>query len=575
MAAPKALTDRGRAAAAPTLLILLATACTPPTPWFVDIAPSANVPFAYHTGATGRLWMPEVMGGGVALFDYDADGDLDLYFTNGNDRLPQAVDAAEGAGPTDRLYRRDPDGRYTDVTAAAHIADNGYGMGVAAADYDNDGHVDLYVAAFGPDHLLHNQGDGTFADVSASAGITETQWSSAAAWLDYDRDGWLDLYVARYIAWRPDVPCQDRDGNADYCGPAAFADVRDMLWHNEGGARFTDATERAGIDRVTYAGLGVTVDDFDDDGWPDLFVANDGDPNVLWRNRGDGTFDNVAVPWGAAYNLTGEAEAGMGVVADDLTGDGQSDVVVTHLHAETNTFYARRTAGAGFDDLTLPSGLGLPSYPLTGFGIAAFDAELDGDLDIAIANGRVHRSLPALPGAAPAAPWDALAEPKLLQMNDGTGRFDTLDIHHANDDGSCGLCADIDIARGLAPGDLDSDGDLDLVVANIESPARLYDNRAPRQGHWLAVRAVDPRLKRDAIGARVIVDAGGRRHRRFVRTSGSYQSSVPATVHVGLGVATAVDGIAIWWPDGLEESFEVDCVDCAVELRRGEGVVAP
>ncbi len=555
-----------------TVLLILAGGCDAPAGnsgrsgraqppaahWFADRTAAAGLDFTYETGATGELHLPEIMGAGAALLDYDNDGDLDLYLTNGS------------AGP-DRLYRHDPGETFIDVTEASGLGDRRasgaggrYGMGVAVGDIDHDGNADLYVTSFGPDRLYRNRGDGTFEDITERAGIDVPGWSASASFFDYDRDGDLDLYVTQYVAYDPERRCFDHAGRPDYCGPKAFAPVPDVLLRNDGDGTFTDVSAAAGIDTVACAGLGVVCEDFDEDGWPDVYVANDAYPNQLWLNRRDGTFADAATELGVAYNMHGQAEAGMGVIAEDLDGDGLADLFITHLTAETNTFYRNLGPGAGFADSSGRSGLGPPSMAFTGFGTCAFDADLDGDLDVAVVNGRVNR-LDPLPGSVVGPPWDRLAEPNQMYANDGEGRFRLLG------DEAAALCAPAEISRALATGDLDDDGDIDLVLTSIESRARICFNEAPRAGRWLLVSAIDPRLKREAIGARVTVLAGARMQSRTVRRDGSYLTSSDPRVHFGLGDVDSVTAVYVRWPDGLREGFAVDCIDCAVELRRGEG----
>ncbi len=528
--------------------------------WFTEHTARSGLDFAYQSGATGRLYLPEIMGAGAALFDYDNDGDLDLYLTNG---YADPAGGGPAGGMKDRLYRNESDGAFIDVTDESGLGDPGYGMGVAVGDFDNDGNADLYVTNFGPDRLYRNRGDGTFEDVTERAGIDVPGWSASAAFFDYDRDGDLDLYVTQYVLFDRQRRCFDHAGRPDYCGPKAFSPVPDVLLRNDGGT-FTDVSAAAGIDTVACAGLGVVCEDFDEDGWPDVYVANDAYPNQLWLNRRDGTFADVATELGAAYNMHGQAEAGMGVIAEDLDNDGACDLFITHLAAETNTFYRSMGPGAAFADLSGPSGLGPPSMAFTGFGTCAFDADLDGDLDVAVVNGRVNRMDP-LPASVVGPPWDRLAEPKQLYVNEGKARFRLLG------DEARAFCAPAEVSRALAMGDLDNDGDVDLVVTNIESKARIFYNDAPRAGRWLTISAIDPRLKREAIGARVTVLSGAAMQSRTVRRAFSYLSSSDPRVHFGLGEVDQVTAVYVRWPDGLREGFSVGCVDCAVELRRGEG----
>jgi hypothetical protein len=558
-------------AAAPALLALCAAllpGCGAPDgadSWFVEITVESGLDFEHESGGSGGLHMPEIMGSGAAFVDYDGDGDLDIYLPTGNRALPQPRVVQE---PRNRLFRQESDGRFTDVTAASGLGDGGYGMGVALGDVDNDGWVDLYLTNFGPDRLYRNRGDGTFEDVTRAAKIEVGGWSTSAAVFDYDRDGHLDIYVARYVSFDPGKECFDSAGRPDYCGPREFPAQTDVLLHNNGDGTFSDASEAATIASIARAGLGVVCEDLDDDGWPDVYVANDGYPNQLWVNQGNGVFRDEALVLGVAYNLAGEAEAGMGVVAADLDNSGTSDLFMTHLAEETNTLYRNLGGPRGFTDHTGESGLGASSVRFTGFGTSAFDVELDGDLDLYVVNGRVYRS-EVLPGAEPAAPWDRYAEPNLFYLNDGSGRFELAGPEMET------LCDSVEITRGLATGDIDADGDLDLLISNTEGPARLYRNDAPRAGHWLTVRALDPRLGRDAIGARVSVEAGGKRLSRAISGGSSYLSAGPARAHFGLGGAASVERIDVVWPDGLAETFEGGAVDRNVEIIRGTGAPAP
>ena len=548
-----------------------------PTPqtraWFVDRTRDLGVQFVYENGATGNLNMPEIAGGGAGLFDCDGDGDLDLFLVNGS------LDPDKGtptASIVHRLYEnriRDPGGKagaaspgsgYVDVTEGSGLGISAYGMGIAVGDIDNDGDLDVLLTSLTGARLFRNDGTCHFEEITAEAGLAVTGWCTSAAFVDYDRDGYLDLYICRYLAFDSKVKCRSPNSKPDYCGPLSFPPVPDVLLHNEGGKRFTDVSDAAGISAQKSPGLGVVCADLDGDGWPDIYVANDGYPSHYWINRHDGTFRESAFQAGAAVNMFGHAEAGMGIVEADLNGDLLLDLFITHLDGESNILYLNQGAGRGFQDATARSRTSASSIPMTGFGVVAFDADLDGDLDILVANGRVNRSAPKAGSRAPP-PLDELAEPKLFYLNDGHAQF-TLAAEEGGE-----LVSAIEISRGLAMGDIDGDGDVDILVNNIGSPARIYFNEAPRAGRWLSVRAIDPRLHRDAVGAFVTVTAGGRRFLRCIESSSSYLSCSSLRAHFGLGRVDAVDSIEVLWPDGLKETFSAGCVDCAVELRRGEG----
>jgi hypothetical protein len=541
------------------------------SPWFTDITDEAGIDFIHQASPIDELHLPAASAGGAAFLDYDNDGDLDIYLTNGNHILPEA---RVEDGPTNRLYRREDDGRYTNVTAGSGLDDAGYGMGVAVGDVDNDGWVDLFVTNYGPDRLYRNQGDGSFADITAAAGAGVDGMSASAAFCDFDRDGFLDLYVTRYVDYRPNKLCSSKDGSLDFCGPKSFEPAHDVLLHNagvgpNGDVRFTDVSEDAGIATTFAAGLGLVCLDVNGDGWQDVYVANDAYPNQMWINQGSGApgavnFRDDSLILGVAYNLHGQAQAGMGVIADDLNGNGNHDLFLTHLMNEANTLYGNLGGAAGFQDLSGSSGLGPSSMPFTGFGVVALDAELDGDLDLFIANGKVNITGVASGSRYPP-PWNTLPEPNLLYLNDGGGRFTRLE------QAVRALVPGGEISRGVASGDIDGDGDVDLLVSNLMDRARLYRNDAPRHGHWLAVRALDPGLKRDAMGARVTLVMGERRTSRTVGTSFGYLASHSPWLHFGVGKVKAIDRIEVHWPDGSEEVFPGGKADRAITLRKGSG----
>ena len=534
-------------------------AASPSEAWLLDVTAEYGLDFVHETGGVGDLHLPEIMGSGAALFDVEGDGDLDAYLVNGAFDLGRSPN---GEGPRNRLFLQES-GRFVDATAESGLGDPGYGMGVAVGDLDNDGLDDVYVSNYGRDRLYRNLGGGRFRDETAAAGIEVDGWSSSVIFFDVDRDGLLDIYVARYVAYDPRVPCYDTAGRHEYCGPSAFPGISDVLLRNQGGFSFRDVSERAGLTAVADAGLGVVSDDFNDDGWPDVYVANDADPNQLWINQGDGTFRDEGLIMGASVNAQGVTEAGMGVVAADLDGDALPDLFMTHMANESNTLYRNLGAGMGFEDVTVASGLAAGSAPYTGFGNVAFDLELDGDLDLALVNGRVLRG-PRLPSELPP-PWDDYAEPNLLYRNVGAGRFEEAaeeagEVHRRGE-----------ISRGLAIGDLDGDGDGDLLMSNGQGPARIYRNDAPRRGESVRVEAWDPRLGRLAEGAVAVAEVGERRLRRILCRGRSYLSSSEPTMVFGLGDAARVDRFRVLWPDGRREAFAGAEAGVTVRLVRGEG----
>jgi hypothetical protein len=506
--------------------------------------------------------MPESMGTGCALLDHDGDGDLDLYVVDGFREDDGTRRTPRGA---DRLFRRESDGRYTDVTAASGAGEPGYGMGVAIGDYDNDGDVDLFVTNWGPDALYRNEGDGTFTDVTARAGIADDDWSCSAGFFDYDEDGFLDLFVSTYLDYPDGARSADAAGRPEYASPEAFPGAADVLYRNGGDGTFTDVSSAAGI-AVPGRGLGVTTIDLDGDWRLDVYVANDGERNAAWINQGDGTFVDRAAAMGLAVNAFGLPEASMGIAVGDVDDNGLLDMLVTNLVGETNTLYLQVSPGA-YEDRTLDAGLAAPSVSFTGFGTDFGDLDLDGDLDLVVANGRVIRR-PPLPGALGGPHWAAYAEPNQLLLNDGAGFF-TEAAERAGP-----LAALIETSRGLALDDLDGDGDLDAVVINGSGTVRVHRNVAERGGTWLLVRAVDPALRRDAIGATVEVRAGRRSWRRVIGVARSYLCAYGLRAHFGLGPIAAYDAIDVTWPGGARERFPGGAANRAIELRRGAGAAA-
>ncbi|HEX9671601.1 MAG TPA: CRTAC1 family protein [Thermoanaerobaculia bacterium] len=570
---------------APLLLVLVAASSVEndaAPELFVDAAAASGLDFVHFNGMSGELYFPEMMGPGGALFDYDGDGDLDVYLVQGAMLGPGKTPAQATMPPRGRLYRNDlrvaADGartlRFTDVTEASGIDARANGMGVATGDFDNDGRLDLFLAHDGPDQLLRNRGDGTFEDVTARTGVSDPLWSVGASFFDFDRDGWLDLYVVNYVDFplAKNPPCYAASSRRDYCGPADFPPAPDRLYRNRGKdaagrVAFEDVSARAGIAGAAAPGpgLGVVAFDADRDGWQDLYVAEDGVANRLWMNRRDGTFRDEAPLAGAAVNRLGRPEGSMGVDAGDFDADGDEDLFMTHLDGETNTLYVNDGGGL-FEDRTVESGLAQGSLPFTSFGTWWLDVENDGWLDLFIANGavRIQETLARTGDPFP------LAQTNQLYKNLGKEAAGRVRFAEATAEAGA-VFGRPAVGRGAAFGDVDEDGDTDILVCNNNGPVRLLLNQAGSRNPWLGLRLLD-RGGRDALGARVeVAREGAPALWRRAHSDGSYASASDPRVLVGLGAAPRVTGVRVLWPDGAAESFPPPALGRYTTLEQGTG----
>jgi tetratricopeptide (TPR) repeat protein len=521
------------------------------SPPFDDSAAATGVSFFYESGATsGRLFIADTMGGGVGLIDYDNDGRLDIYFVNG---CAFPFDTKNPPEPN-VMYRNQGDGTFRDVTARCQVGGKGYGMGCAVGDYDNDGDDDLFVTGFHRTVLYRNRGDGTFEDMTRRAGVDSDRWTTAAGFGDLDGDGDLDLVVATYVeaSWDDDRICRDQAGWPIHCTPGFYNAQADLLYRNNGDGTFTEVSKMAGFEAPNGRGLGLAIADFDGDGKLDIFVANDATPNFLFRNRGGWKFEEIGMQAGVATNGAGRATASMGVVADDLDGDGRIDLFVTNLVNESSTFF--RNLGEGlFVDSTLGAGLDAASRPKTGFGDAALDADNDGFLDLFVANGHVDNR-----------PWanSPMAQTALFFWGRSHGRFVVAEPARSS------YFARPFVGRGGAAGDLNNDGHVDLVVVHRDAPAAVLWNRS-RIGHWLGVRLRGTRSPKTPVGARVTCRAGGRCITRWLTGGTGYLASHDSRLWIGLGTASRVDRLEIAWPSGLIQTFTELPVDRILEIREG------
>ncbi|MEE8467580.1 MAG: CRTAC1 family protein [Planctomycetota bacterium] len=537
---------------------------TSPTPaddslheaWFQEQSRERGLIFQHRSGHEGMFYFPELMGGGVALFDMDGDGDLDVFLVQSGSLSGDGAPAAQHA-----LFANQGDGTFVDVSATAGVATHGYGMGVAAGDYDGDGDVDLYVTNVGANVLLQNDGTGHFQDVTQAAGVGDESWGTSACFFDYDADGDFDLFVANYVGWSKDTEqdCFDPSGQPDYCSPTTYdAPTRDTLYRNEGDGTFTDISAAAGFGAAYGNGLGVVTGDFDGDGRLDLFVANDQTADQLWLNQGDDTFRDAAELRGCARDRNGSARAGMGTDTADLDDDGDLDILVVHLARETDGLFLNQ--GTHFREETARAGIGQADIQMTRFGVGFADFDNDGLLDIFVASGRVNLTM------QPISSEDPYAEPNVLLRGVGPCRWEV------SSSGGGTAHPLIATSRGVAFGDLDGDGAIDLVVVNRDGPAHLLMNRAPARGHWLLAKIVEYGAA-DALGASVTFSVGDRRVRRDVKPGYGYCTANDPRVHLGLGELARVDEVVVRWLDGTRESFGPRQADRTIVLRRGEGRV--
>ena len=543
------------------------------TPIFREVAGRIGLEFRHYNGMTGKFYLPEITGSGGAVFDFDNDGDLDVYLVQGNTLEPNTKPGETlfpwrgTEAPRGKLFRNDLVNKqgerralsFTDVTEQSGIVAAGYGMGAAVGDVNNDSLPDLYLSNLGSNQMYLNKGDGKFADITKESGTDDPRWSTSASFFDYDRDGRLDLMIVNYADFSTSNSpnCYAATTARDYCTPRVFRAPGNRLFHNKGNGVFEDVTVAAKVDKEFGHGLGVVTADFNDDGWLDIYVANDGDPNQLWMNQKNGTFVNEALLAGAAINRNGQAEAGMGVDAADFDGNGTDDVFITHLMDETNTLYVNM-GQALFEDRTREAGLGTPGRRFTGFGTLFFDYDNDGWLDLFVANGAVQ----LLPDLARRKDPFPLGQPNQLFRNTGKGGF----VEIVDNTGA--ELQMLEVSRGAAFGDVDNDGDTDVLVTNNNGPARMFLNDVGNKNHWLGLRLVG-KTGGDVLGARVeIFVTKDHVLRRRTRTDGSYLSANDPRMLVGLGQATRIHSVRVRWPDGTVDEWRDLPVDKYTTLKR-------
>ena len=549
---------------------------------FTDVTVSAGLSRAINVSgsATDKQLLLEEMGCGVALFDYDNDGWLDIFLVNGT-TLPQA---ANGTVPTSYLFHNNRDGTFTDVTAQAGLTHSGWGQACCVGDYDNDGFDDLFVTYYGRNVLYHNNGNGTFTDVSDKAGVagSSERWGAGCCFLDYDRDGHLDLFVANYVSYDP--VRAPKPGTSVYCryneipvpcGPQGFAGGTNILYRNRGDGTFVDVSQQSGIVRPegpssmlvvssnwqpsgSY-GMGAVVADFDNDGWPDIYVACDSAPSLLYRNNHDGTFREIAVPAGCALDENGVPLSGMGTAVADYDGDGWLDIARTNFSEQVTSLYRNYGNGA-FEDASIKAGLGVNRKYL-GFGVGFLDFDNDGWKDLFLANGHVYSQI------ANRKLHISYRQPKVLYRNLGNGRFQDVS-------GETGAAIRAEnLGRGCAFGDFDNDGDVDIVINNLDGPPTLLRNDGGNRNNWIIIKCVGTKSNRSAIGARVNVSSGGRSQIAEVMSGSSYYSQSDLRLHFGLGKATKVESVEIAWPSGLKESFKNVPANQFLTVQEAKGIV--
>jgi hypothetical protein len=525
---------------------------------FTDITSAAGITFK-HVASPDKRYIVESMSGGVALFDYDNDGDLDLYFVNS-----LTVDLVKTKGKTkSELYRNEGNGKFTDVSAKSGVSDIGWGMGVAVGDYNNDGFEDLYVTCLGPDHLLKNNGNGTFSDVTEKAGVSDPRWTTGASFVDYDHDGDLDLFVSNYVDFDiNNLPEFGKGQTCQYksvpvqCGPRGLKGAGDSLFRNNGNGTFTNVTKDAGVtDPNGFYGLGVITSDFDDDGLIDIFVANDSTPNFHYRNKGNGTFEEIGFNAGTAVNENGSEQGCMGVTVGDYDHDGKLDIFVTNFADEYNTLY-RNDGANSFTDLAYAAKVAAVSLPQVGWGTKFFDYDNDGWVDLFVANGHVYPQLPNY------------RQPRLLQRNNRDGTFDEVSSQFGT------VLTDARASRGVAFGDIDNDGDVDLVICDLDGPPQVLRNDGGNTNNSILIKTVGVKGNRSGIGAQVKVVSGDLSQIDEVRSGDSYISQSDLRLHFGLEQRAKVDLIQVRWPSGTVDKITNVGVNRIVTIKEGQGKIA-
>jgi hypothetical protein len=535
-------------------VVLIARAATELDP--IRFEDSLAPRFVTRTGRTAHKYLPQTMGGGVAVVDYNNDGLLDIYVVNGA-TMPGLV--KDGPQYSDRLFRNNGDGTYTDVTEKAGVAGQGFNIGVAVGDYDNDGYEDIFIAGVGRNILYHNNGDGTFTDVTERSGLARLDaqygklWAVGAAWLDYDRDGLLDLFVVNYVVWDPKTePVCEKGGLPDFCYPRAYTGVPNSLFHNNGDGTFTEVSAAAGIRQSIGKGMAVAAADFDGDGWPDLFVSNDTLPNSLFLNQRNGTFKEAAIEKGVAFTENGAAISGMGVAARDIDNDGREDIFETALLNETMPVF-RNLGRLGFEEITFASGVAHASLGKTGWSNGIYDFNNDGRKDLFAVCGHVMDAEGSLRASVP--------QTNIIFANRGQEKFTDVTTE-------AGVAlARRGVHRGAAFGDLDNDGRIDVVLTELDGPLRILRNVSPTPNHWLLIRTIGTKSNRDGIGTLIRVVTEDDVQYNAVSTSGGYASSSDVRVHFGLGRRALVQELELFWPSGTHQVLKNVKADQVLTVR--------